>query len=588
MFCRTAGNALVAVSVAFAFVGAASGQPAGELENLKQNQLLRQRVDSLRQKIDVETLSPQSAPSSTSPDPGEVSDPSTVQPDSSNSIIIKSIKFSRSLQSLGKPERLIFEKFLGQPASQSILEALRTEVINFLAAQHLVATVNTPNISFSGEMTVDVNIETLGRVEVEYNKSPLSPGWAIKIIEAAIRPGAVLRLDKLESAMLKLNDLGGVQARAKLSQSANEGQTNIILTLDKVDQLQGQINLNNETLPYTGPYQAQVYGIFESLFGRGEIVTLDASYSGNIDWYGSRSSGIDFSWPISPDGLQLIGSYAWADYRLLDQYISSNSVGNSNNATIGVSQPLWRRPKSNIDLSIIGEYGAYSQYQNGSPGSLVDVPVVRVSLQGNHQDNLFNGTGLNAYVLTISGGSTESGEDQVQNLLPYSAADYFKNGAWGKAFLVYNRYQSFANSNLSLELFAQAQVATGSLYSSEQFSLGWPNAVRAYSPGEAMGNAGASVQFTARYQVFGALALKGFVDAGSVWPPTEILTGDPVYGPVSLWGPGVGVELGTTGNYLISVDVAFPIGKNRYGSSGLDVDGNDPSARVWISVKKWL
>jgi hypothetical protein len=55
-----------------------------------------------------------------------------------------------------------------------------------------------------------------------------------------------------------------------------------------------------------------------------------------------------------------------------------------------------------------------------------------------------------------------------------------------------------------------------------------------------------------------------------------------------LWGPGLGLEWGTRGDVIASVDIAWPIGENLNNPIGVDVDGDDASLRVWVSVRKWL
>jgi hypothetical protein len=50
----------------------------------------------------------------------------------------------------------------------------------------------------------------------------------------------------------------------------------------------------------------------------------------------------------------------------------------------------------------------------------------------------------------------------------------------------------------------------------------------------------------------------------------------------------LGVEWGTRGDVLVSVDLAFPLGNNPSTLTGLDADGTNPDMRVWVSVRKWL
>jgi hemolysin activation/secretion protein len=132
------------------------------------------------------------------------------------------------------------------------------------------------------------------------------------------------------------------------------------------------------------------------------------------------------------------------------------------------------------------------------------------------------------------------------------------------------------------------RIFRGALDSAEKMSLGWPNGVRAYPPGEAAGDSGLAGQFTARYQIAKNVVLKGFVDGGYIWRWTNYWYGMASPGSLGLWGPGLGVDWGSRGDLLLSVDLAFPMGQNSYGPYGYDVDGENPDARVWVSLRKWL
>ena len=146
----------------------------------------------------------------------------------------------------------------------------------------------------------------------------------------------------------------------------------------------------------------------------------------------------------------------------------------------------------------------------------------------------------------------------------------------------------FKASKFSMEFLGQGQLAFNNLDSAQKMSLGWPLGVRAYPPGEAAGDSGVSAQLTGRYQVAANVSFRGYVDGGYIWRWTNTWIGMPNLNSLGLWGPGIGVDWGTRGDLLLSADLAFPLGNNPYGVNGLDIDGENPSARFWISLRKWL
>jgi hemolysin activation/secretion protein len=157
-------------------------------------------------------------------------------------------------------------------------------------------------------------------------------------------------------------------------------------------------------------------------------------------------------------------------------------------------------------------------------------------------------------------------------------------GLWGKVFALLDHYYTFSNPRFSLETLAQGQGAFNNLDAYEAISLGWPNAVRAYSPGSNLGDSGLTLQNTLRYQLFPRLSLRAYVDAGCAWTFVNALSSTSTPNYYNLWGPGIGLDLGIRGNLLFSVDLAFQ------GSSipGEGAGGSSYPAQLWLSVKKWL
>lgn len=480
------------------------------------------------------------------------------------------------------PEGLVsLDGFVGLPATESRLKLIRMEVAAQLERSHYLAEVGLPSLSQEGDVRVPLVLARLGAVLVEDDRGPIKPGWAIATVLDAVGIGNILRMDKLESALLKLNDLGAVKALARLEPGATPGSTNVLLKLETTRQVQAEINLNNDTTEYTGPYQVQGGFAFNGLLGRGEIFNLSGSYSGDPSTWGSRSAALSLNLPLTPGGLNALASVSWSDYRLLDEFYDDDYTGDFVGASLGLTQVMWRRPKQNLYWRAGADFNQFNDSVLGFQYSDRTSWAGRFSLLGDSQDQWL-GSGLNSGLLTLSVGTLNlNGELDVPDL-----GD--KAGPWGKLNLLLNRYQMFQDSRWSLEFLGQAQLAFTNLDSIEKMSLGWPNAVRAYPPGEAAGDSGVSAQVTARYQLARNLVAKAFVDGGYVWKVFNTYQGLEGSNDFGLWGPGLGLEWGTRGDVIASVDIAWPIGENLNNPIGVDVDGDDASLRVWVSVRKWL
>ena len=558
-------------------IGPVMAQPSGTVERRFQDEQLRNQLDQLRQQQQQPKPALIEKQPSSRPSPGTPSSDPDAAP-------IKGVQLEGAELFPADQLQRLRQVFIGQPASESTLRQLQTAVDAVYEKQKILAQAGRPKLR-GQQVVVPVVVARLGKVEVLSNEAPIASGWAIATILASVGLNREMRLDKLESALLKLNDLGAVVAKANLTAGKLAGTTDVQLTLETSKQVLGEINLNNHVTEYTGPYQAQASLGLEGLLDHGEIFNFDAAYSGNVNWYGSRRLAGSGSIPITPGGLNWVGSYSWSDYRLLQQFTVDDYVGSFVSGSVGLSQVLWRRPKANLNARITGEVNQFYDYVSGVQYSDRTNWVGRFSLIGDKEDKLFGGTGLNSGVLTLSVGNLSKnadGENELDQLTMGAA------GAWGKINLIVDRYQMFKNSRWSLELFAQAQGAFNNLDSAEKMSLGWPNGVRAYPPGEAAGDSGIAGQFTARYQLAKNVVAKGFVDGGYIWRWTDWYDDALDPGSLGLWGPGIGIDWGTRGDILLSVDLAFPMGSNNYSADGLDVDGNDPDARLWVSLRKWL
>ncbi len=424
--------------------------------------------------------------------------------------------------------------------------------------------------------------------------APIAWDWARRTVIGNLAPGSLFRVDKLSSAVLKLNELGGVHATACIQAGSTVGTSDVVLALKRTDPVKAEVQLDNYVVRYTGPFEVQGSLGLEGVFRRGERLGLTAGYSGNLALYGSRQLGVTANLPLTPGGLSLVGALHWSDYRSLEEYVADRYTGFYTSAMLGVQQVLWRRPHAGLSVRLAGSLNHYEDsvfdtvtYDNRTSA------VARLSLLGDLQDWAFGATSpaYSAAQLTFSFGALSR---------PNPYASYFPGdgGTLGKVNLTVNRLQTFASlPRFNLSAQVQAQLAFSNLNVAEELSLGWPNGVRAYPPGEALGDSGLVGQLTARYELLPdrrmpgdrrRLALKAFVDGGVLWRWSNPHQSGHYPLQLGLWGPGIGLEWGRDRDYSMTVEVAWPMGQNSTRASGLDVDGLNPDTRVWVGVRKWL
>ncbi|MFM7674515.1 MAG: ShlB/FhaC/HecB family hemolysin secretion/activation protein [Synechococcus sp.] len=486
--------------------------------------------------------------------------------------------------------------------AEGYLGKARLPILNFAWGELRVTRLSTL-LSRFGELKADSNEvclppelhQVVGTAASQSRqRPPIAWDWAKQTVATDLASGSLFRVDKLSSAVLKLNELGGVDANACIRAGSTIGTSDVLLSLRRTPVVKADVQLDNYVVRYTGPYEIQGSLGLEGAFRYGERINLSAGYSGNVNWYGSRQLGVTANVPITPGGLNVVAALNWADYRSLEQFTADHYTGFYRSGSLGLNQVLWRRPRSGLSARLVG---SLNHYEDSAFNAITyddrTTAVGRLSLLGDFQDRVFGekSPSYNAAQLAFSFGEL-SRSPQYASYFPGDG------GALGKVNLSFNRLQTFAElPRFSLGLQGQVQLAFSNLNVAEELSLGWPNGVRAYPPGEALGDSGVVGQLTARYDHLPdrrnpgdrrRLAFKAFLDGGYVWRRSNpsLKSVDPL--ELGLWGPGVGLEWGRDRDYSVSIDLAWPLGQNRARQNRLDVDGLNPEARLWVGVRKWL
>lgn len=301
---------------------------------------------------------------------------------------------------------------------------------------------------------------------------PIAWDWARRTVTGDLRPGELFRVDKLSSAVLKLNELGGVNAMACIQAGSSVGTSDVVLSLKRTDTLRAEVQLDNYVVRYTGPFEIQGSIGLEGAFRRGERIGITVGYSGTGAAYGSRQMGVYAHVPLTPGGLSLVGALNWADYRSLEEFTADHYTGFYTSAMIGLQQVLWRRPHAGLSARLVGSLNHYEDsvfetvtYDNRTSA------VARLSLLADLQDWALGATSpaYSAAQLTFSFGELSR---------PNAYANDFPGdgGPLGKVNLTVNRLQTFASlPRFSLSAQLQAQLAFSNLNVAEELSLGWPN-----------------------------------------------------------------------------------------------------------------
>ena len=577
-YCKTL--ALAAASVMLTPISMASAQtlPSGNIQRIERDQNLQQRVNELEENQLKEFEE----------DKERNNNQDQLRPPQDRQTLeLRSLTISgASAQGIENTIRQKGKEILASPATVQEIEEFRHWIRQLYRDHQLLAIVSIERSElFKGHLQITITESRLGKVTVDPQISHrLNDHRAIAMIYSAIQPGNLLKLDKLTSALLKLNDLSGVSVHSKLQRGESAGTTDILLKVKDKNRNSGFAQINNETNRFLGELESELIFNTANNIGLGESFSLDGQWWGNGQGTGNLFGSGTLTLPITSDGLSLNLYGNSGNYRLLQELYEDNINGSSTSLKLSLKQPLWRRPKRSLWVQVDGENNTYIDKIDSVELRNKSSQVGRLSIVSQHQDS-FLGTGLNTTFLQYSYGNLDRSNNEYDFHLDGITAN--THGDFNKIFLLYNRYQVFS-PKWQARFLVQGQSGLNNLDGAEKISIGYPNGVRAYPPGEGAGDSGVSAQSELIYRASPLVSLSAFFDAGYVWRWNSPFAGALQPNSYGLAGPGVGIKIGRTGEWLISGTWAFPIGKNPATEDYIDVDGYDNGSRLWASIKFWF
>jgi hemolysin activation/secretion protein len=430
-----------------------------------------------------------------------------------------------------------------------------------------------------GVVTIAVLEGQYGKITVR-NQSNFSDNVAYSQLDG-LNTGDAVTIAPLESRLLLLSDIPGVNVTSTLTPGASVGASDLIVDVTPGKRVSGSIDADNAGSRYTGEYRLGATVNVNNLAGRGDVASLRVLTSGKGLNYARGSYQMQF-------GKATAGvAYSWLGYELGREFASAQATGTAKIASVYGSYPLIRSRNTNL-------YGLLSfdakKFQDKSPfdpnAPVIDrkAQALMATLRGDHRDSL-GGGGVTGYSVTGTAGNIDIQTPFIRNL---DAATAQSNGHYTKLGFSAMRLQSVTDT-ISLYAGINGQVASKNLDSSEKMELGGMNAVRAYPEGEAFADQGYVLTMEARMQLPkfseqmpGQTQLIGFVDTGSVKRNKNLWPGADADNRRTLSGAGVGLNWSDNNNFLVRAFYARKLG------SGTAISAPDKSGRFWIQAVKYF
>lgn len=424
----------------------------------------------------------------------------------------------------------------------------------------------------NGTITIQIVEAVFGGARLEGNPPlRLKLEHVLATVEAAQPKGAPLNAEKLDRALLLLDDLPGVTVSGSLRKGKGEHETDLILKTTDELLANGEVGADNTGARSTGRGRITGNLYLNSPLGIGDLATVNLIRS-----HGSDYGRLAYSIPAGSDGWRIGVSGSSLNYNLVaDDFRGLDAYGNSSTVGLDASYPIIRSRLKNLYLGLNYDRKRFNNEANHAITTDYDIDAFSASLNGNLFDNL-GGGGANNAGLTLTRGDVSLGRLDL-------AENASLDGHFTKLRYYLSRQQVITNS-ISAFAALSGQAASTNLDSAEKFYLGGAYGVRAYPANEGGGADGQLVNLELRGRLPHNFKLTGFYDLGHIRINHDNTAGA---NPNSYTLKGAGLALGWQAQFGLNLKAIWArrIGDNpNPAANGNDQDGSLTKNRVWLTT----
>jgi hemolysin activation/secretion protein len=476
--------------------------------------------------------------------------------------------------------------FLNRPLNFNDLQAAAAVVTGAYREAGYLATATLPTQDVSnGVVTLQIMEAVLGKVGVQ-SPAPqrVSAQRLIKIFESQSAKGQPVQTNRIDRALLLLDDLPGVIVTGNLQAGASANQTDMVLNAVDESLIKGDLSTDNYGAVATGVARASFNASLNSPLRWGDQLLLNS-----LRTQGSEYARLAYSVPVGNDGWRAQVRGSTMKHHLVGDLAATQGRGSAQTKGTEISYPLLRSQISNLNFSLGYDIKQYENYDSTGLTSRYETRASSMGLSGNSIDASGN---TNTYGVTWVRGTVD-----LTNA-PSAYATNIQNGPntagrYERLALNLSRQQPIT-ADTSLLLTYAAQLANRNLDSSEKIYVEGPSSVRAYGVGTT-GLGGTEGQtFTAelRHNLNAHWRLTEFYDYGRATANrnNNKADGTGVISDVNHYQlRGVGVTLGwqSIKGIDLKATVAQRIGNNPNAKSLTplrDQDGTYRNPRYWLSA----
>src|SRR6266481_4876821 len=463
-----------------------------------------------------------------------------------------------------------YQRYLGKRVSQANLVAIAGAISDLYRAAgfHLSRAIVPPQDVRDGHLRLQVIEGSITEVAL---KGEDVERFGLRPVLDPVVAEQPSRLATLEGQLLLINGRPGVRiadtALEEIGVATGRFRLVVYLKTWRVYTSFGVDNLGSSTV---GPWQTYATGAFNSYLLPGDTLALNLSTTPG-DPRELAFGRLSYDVPVGTDGMRIGGSALYSEVRPGDfRRLYNDNTRTESYEIHGSVAPL---QSQNSTLTLTAAAGFSNVSESDVLGPFYNDHIRTVSLTSDYrlQDN-FGGNNYFTLMwrqgLDILGAS-HKGDDFLS-----------RDGASGNFSVIdfwFTRYQTLSDA-WSVKMSGAGQIASGPLFTSQQFYLGGAAFGRGYGSAEISGDNGVAGSLELRFdqklsfQYLTGYQLYGFIDAGAAWND-----GYSYADGLSLTSAGGGVRLFLGGDLRADIGVAVPLGYRA-------PDNSSRSARLLFSL----
>lgn len=488
----------------------------------------------------------------------------------------------------------VLRPWLGNPIQFSDLELAKQAIVDLYQRQGWVARPQIPEqeLQDGGELIIQVIEGRLGEVRIE--QEPTQPEEArrfnrdriLKTFKARQRQGEPLHMPHVERAVSLINDTPGASASVTLATGEAPGATDVVVTPVVRSLFSGTFTRDNTGSRSTGPVKDTLALSVDSPEGWGDQTSINIMRSEGVEY-----ERLAYSLPLGYDGLRLGINASSMSYRVIFPMSAGNPSyprGTAYTQGLSLTWPALRSANQNLYVQASWDHKHFvneifnPDTANVNPLSNKQLRVASLSVNADRSDDWWGG-GMTQWNLGMVSGQVDLSAN-AQNLQT-DAQGPNTAGRYGKLSMGISRLQRLTGST-SLWASLQGQRSNKNLDSSEKFTLGGAQGVRAYPSAEGSGDHGHLLTLEARQSLSAQWQGVLFYDFGSIKVNHETYVGANGPTQVDLQGAGASVSFTWPGYAVARLTWSRRLGDNplAHVKTGLDSDGSLVVNRVWLNL----